>query len=47
MKLPVGPGALVDNRGGAIVTVTSSSVSGNRRTVAGSTVIHGAASPSG
>src|SRR5688572_14269304 len=41
------PGLLDESRGGAIVTVTSASVSGNSLTVGGSTVIQGAASPSG
>jgi hypothetical protein len=41
------PGLLDESRGGAIVTVTSASVSGNSRTVGGSTVIQGAASPNG
>src|SRR4029078_10318397 len=40
-------GVADESRGGAIVTVTSASVSGNRRTVGGSTVIQGAAPPNG
>ena len=35
----VGPGAVVDASGGAIVTVATASASGNNRMTAGSTVI--------